>query len=534
MVFIHVLLERISIQSVSAILVGAYAIWYLFRRIDEYRHIRHLGTTARPSGPIFPMAGLDIVAGLVNSARNRQDLEFWRRKLFGIRGLWTTESRMLDQRVIFTAEPANIKAILATQFREYGKGEAFHAEWKDFLGDSIFTTDGDQWHASRQLLRPQFTRIRVSDLQCFESHVETLFRAIANGGPLAGENQEVDAIGIDGKVVDICDLFFRYTLDTATEFLLGYDAKSLTTPDQEFANAFNDVQRIQNLVARTNMLGPFLPKPVFWRGLAVMNRLVNFYIQRALAISQAELISKSDNTSSTFLDALARFTHDPKVLRDQIIAVLLAGRDTTAGSLSWALYELGRNAGAVAKLRTEILATVGYNRNPTYEDLKKMSYLKAIINETLRLYPAVPFNVRLALEDTTLPRGGGRDGSQPLAVLKDTRVFYSPLVMQRRADLYPPVSATFADPEVLSPERWANWHPRPHEYIPFNAGPRICIAQQFALTQMEYVLCRMFQKYERVTNSMHDIDGGKPVLKADVVMSPGQGVHVAFWEASKV
>lgn len=168
------------------------------------------------------------MAGLVNSARKRQDLEFWRRKLFGIRGLWTTESRMLDQRVIFTADPANITAILATQFREYGKGEAFHAEWKDFLGDSIFTTDGDQWHASRQLLRPQFTRIRVSDLQCFESHVETSFRAIANGGPLAGENQEVDTIGIDGKVVDICDLFFRYTLDTATEFLLGYDAKSLT------------------------------------------------------------------------------------------------------------------------------------------------------------------------------------------------------------------------------------------------------------------------------------------------------------------
>ncbi|KAF7544202.1 hypothetical protein G7046_g9832 [Stylonectria norvegica] len=159
-----------------------------------------------------------------------------------------------------------------------------------------------------------------------------------------------------------------------------------------------------------------------------------------------------------------------------------------------------------------------------------MPYLKAILHETLRLYPSVPFNVRLALKDTTLPHGGGADGSQPLPVLAGTPVGYSTLVMQRRADLYPPTSATFADPDIFSPERWATWHPRPHDYIPFNAGPRICIGQQFALTEMGYVLCRLFQKFERVTSYMQDIDGGKPLLKSDIVLSPGQGVWVAFWE----
>lgn len=213
------------------------------------------------------------------------------------------------------------------------------------------------------------------------------------------------------------------------------------------------------------------------------------------------------------------------------MSVLIAGRDTTACTLSWALYELARHPEVVVKLRNELLDTVGPTRTPTYADLKNMSYLKAIVNETLRLYPAVPFNVRRALKDTTLPHGGGPDGNQPIAVLEGTPVAYSTLLMQRRADLYPPVSDKFADPDVFSPERWAHWHPKPHEYIPFNAGPRICIGQQFALTEMTYVLCRLFQRYERVVSHMGDIDGGSPMLKADIVLSPGQGVRVAFWEA---
>lgn len=252
-------------------------------------------------------------------------------------------------------------------------------------------------------------------------------------------------------------------------------------------------------------------------------------------MSPEELATKTkDDKGYTFLHALAGFTRDRKVLRDQIIAILLAGRDTTASTLSWALYEMSRYPETVRKLRTEILDTVGEDRTPTYSDLKNMPYLKAVINETLRLYPSVPFNVRMALKDTLLPRGGGPRGTEPLPVLKGTPVGYSTLVMQRRPDLYPPVSETFADPAIFSPERWAHWHPKPHEYIPFNAGPRICIGQQFALTEMSYVLCRLFQRYERVTSYMAEIDGGEPLLKADVVLSPGQGVRVAFWEPQEL
>jgi cytochrome P450 len=469
----------------------------------------------------------------IRSVREHKALENWR-MLAVPENNYTAETRILARRLVLTAHHENIKAILATQFNDYGKGAPFHKEWQPFLGDSIFTTDGDMWHGSRQLIRPQFIKDRVSDLHTFESHMQILFRAIANGGALSGEDQYVYMAAGDGKPVDISDLFFRFTLDSATDFLLGSDVKSLTTPVNEFSHAFNEAQRIQNFISRSGPLNPLFPRGAFNRHMKVINKFIDQYIDLALQLKPEELESKSkSDTGYTFLHALAGFTRDRKVLHDQLIAVLLAGRDTTASTLSWTLYELGRHPEAVRKLREEILRVVGPDRAPTYEDLKSMKDLQNVMNETLRLYPSVPFNVRLALKDTTLPYGGGPDGSQPLHVLKDTPIGYSTLLMQRRPDLYPPVSDTFPDVEVFSPDRWFHWQPKPWQYIPFNGGPRICIGQQFALTEMGYVLTRLFQRYERVDSLMGPIDGGNPTLKAEIVLSPGDGVKVAFWEAKR-
>lgn len=287
---------------------------------------------------------------------------------------------------------------------------------------------------------------------------------------------------------------------------------------------------MQNIKARAGPLNRFVPHKSFRDGLKVVNEFCNIYIDRALRLSPEELATKTKSDQGyTFLHELASFTRDRKVLRDQLVAVLLAGRDTTASTLSWAFYELGRHPEVVRRMRREILDTVGADRTPTYADLKGMKYLQNVINETLRLYPAVPFNVRTALKDTTLPRGGGPDGSLPLPVLKDTPIGYSTLTMQRRADLYP----AGAKPELFSPDRWADWQPKPWQYIPFNGGPRICIGQQFALTEMAYVLTRIFQRFERVESFMHEIDGGNPKLKAEIVIQPGDGVKVALWEAKR-
>lgn len=131
-----------------------------------------------------------------------------------------------------------------------------------------------------------------------------------------------------------------------------------------------------------------VPKKSFYASLEVLNTFVGRYIDQALRLSQEELekVTKSDE-GYTFLHALASYTRDRQVLRDQIVAVLLAGRDTTANTLSWLFYELSKHPAVVHKLREEIASFVGFDREPTYTDLKSMRYLQHTLNETLRLYP---------------------------------------------------------------------------------------------------------------------------------------------------
>lgn len=342
----------------------------------ENRAIRRLGAFAPSVKARLPFS-IDVVLRSISNATSNKDLDFWA-WLFA----WspdkhspTVEVSLARQRFIFTADPENIKAILATQFQDYGKGEPFHEDWKHFLGDSIFATDGDQWHNSRQLIRPQFVKNRVADLDIFEKHVRHL----------------LSKIGGRGEEVDICALFYCFTLDSATDYLLGKSVDSLDDPNTEFASAFAEVQRVQNTIARAGPFNKLLPKGTFWAGLKVINDFVEPFIESVLRMNIADLKEK---TNQSFLHALAATgTRDRKVIRDQVVAILLAGRDTTAGALSFTFQELSNHPEIVQKLRREILERVGPMEAPTYEDLKNMPYLQHCMNETLRLYPSVPFNV---------------------------------------------------------------------------------------------------------------------------------------------
>lgn len=168
--------------------------------------------------------GVDFITRGVKYNHEHRSDELWE-LYFEHAGTYTAEANIAGSTLVLTAEPDNIKAMLSTKFADFGKGEDFNRDARDFLGDSIFSTDGDLWHASRQLIRPQFIKDRVSDLDCFETHVQNLFRAIEAGGPPGSPELAGVKLG-DGKAVDISNLFFRLALDASTEFLLGKSVDS--------------------------------------------------------------------------------------------------------------------------------------------------------------------------------------------------------------------------------------------------------------------------------------------------------------------
>jgi len=174
----------------------------------------------------------------IRSLHNHRTLELWR-SLFSSYGTddspYTIETTIGLTRYILTADHQVIKSILATQFDSFGKGETFNYQWREFLGDSVFTTDGQEWHDSRQLIRPLFVNQRIGDLEIFERYTRKL----------------INLVGGKGQEVDLAPLFYRYTLDVATDFLFGQTVGSLEQPQVEFAAAIAEVQRIQARLARS-------------------------------------------------------------------------------------------------------------------------------------------------------------------------------------------------------------------------------------------------------------------------------------------
>ncbi|KAF3942314.1 hypothetical protein ABW19_dt0206010 [Dactylella cylindrospora] len=483
---------------ISLVVWLGYSIW---SRLDLYfreRKFRKLHGTERPTKkPQNLPFGLDILYVVLSNFKKQQLPEFIRSE-FELYGN-TYALSLLGTTSISTREPRNVQALLATQFKEFGLGPSRYGVFKPLLGDGIFTLDGHGWEHSRGLLRPQFSRDQITQLENMEQHVQTM----------------MDCIPGDGSVTDLQELFFELTIDTATQFLFGESCDALAHRRRtlrgeineapvgiKFAFAFNLAQ--EHLVNRYR-----LRKFYNWHNpqdFKDANRIchdfVDKYVHRAIHIGKMGInhSEKEGKKQYIFLEEIAKETQDPKILRDSLLNILLAGRDTTAGLLAFTFYLLVRYPEVEQKLRATIKDSFGEEGDQkllTFEGLKNCIYLRWVVNEVLRLYPSVPFNTRTAIKDTILPVGGGPDQLSPVFVPKGTNVEYSVYAMHRREDIWGP------DANWFRPERWGE--PRKKgfnnfEYLPFNGGPRICLGQQYALTEASYAIVRMFQRFKRFEN----------------------------------
>lgn len=436
-------------------------------------------------------------------------------------GVDTFSLDVMGKRTIFTRDPENIKAVLGTQFNDFCLGMR-RPQFAPLLGDGIFTLDGAGWKHSRAMLRPQFAREQVAHVKSLEPHLQILAKHVRKA---------------DGKAFDIQELFFRLTIDSATEFLfgesveslrdslIGYSDKSEVPGKHEFADCFNRSQLgcVYRVVGQ-DLYWLFNP-PLFRRDNKVIHQFTDYYVKKALDMPE-DALEEASKDGYTFLYELAKQTRDPLVLRDQALNILLAGRDTTAGLLSFMFRLLSDHQDTFNRLREEIGTNFGLGEEArvdelSFELLKKCEYLKAVVNELLRLYLAVPRNFRFSSRDTTLPRGGGPEGKDPIFIPKGTMINYEVFAMHRDEKYYG------KDARDFRPERW--FEPSTNKlgwaYLPFNGGPRICLGQQFALTEAYYITARLLQMFGHI----EDHSDGSMRKMTHLTMSLMDGCPIALY-----
>ncbi|KAI7353522.1 cytochrome P450 [Hortaea werneckii] len=428
---------------------------------------------------------------------------------------------------IETVEPANVKAILATKFDDWVIGERRHRALRPCQGHNIFTSDGAFWQHSRALLRPQFARELVNDLEATEKATHTLFEAF---GP-------VDEDGWT-ELQDVKPMLLRFVLDTATSFLFGESVESqralMTSktgasddrdPDtgrlagsNEFAEAFDESSYYMVTRIRLQQLYFLSNTKHFNKAIALLkslpNRIVNRRLLQQQQQQQQQQHEKEEGIPSEpkqkrkfdLLSSLMEHTQEETELRDQTLGVLFASRDTTSSLILWTLLLLGQHPPIYHKLRRLVTATFPPSATPEeaaepppldFASVKSCRYIQHVLHETLRLYQPVPLNSRVAVRDTVLPLGGGAGGTSPVAVRKGQQVLWNIYAMHRRQDLWGDDALDFR------PERWedphrSRWVGGGFAFTPFSAGPRICLGQQYALTEAGYWLVRFVQRYDRI------------------------------------
>ncbi|KAK0484364.1 cytochrome P450 [Armillaria luteobubalina] len=416
----------------------------------------------------------------------------------------TFDSNVLGLMNIVTTDPKHIQRILATNFDNFEKGEVFQDTMSSVLGTGVFNSDGKMWKFHRTMTRPFFSRDRISHFDLFDEYAQTV----------VSKMKERLRMGV---AVDFQDLIQRFTLDSATEFLFGKSVKSLSgvlpyppssvlhlgkphkkTHAEVFAGAFLSALNILHERGDEAWIWPLFEtfKDKTAAPMSIVNQFIEPIVNEAVQQRDEEKngIREIDDTQKdTLLGHLVRETSDPKVLKDEILNILIAGRDTTGWTLSVLVYFLCTNPLVCTRLREEIINAVGPVRRPTFEDIKGMKYLRAVINETMRLYPAVPVNIRTSINETTLPSDDPDE--KDIYIPAGTPIPYSVFLMHRRKDLWGPNADQF-DPLRFIDEQHHRIVKNPWIFLPFNAGPRICLGQQFAYNEMSFIIIRLLQAFE--------------------------------------
>jgi cytochrome P450 len=292
------------------------------------------------------------------------------------------------------------------------------------------------------------------------------------------------------------ELMNRFTLDTIGLIGFSKDIGSLEDPTSPFLKSFDFAQ--QSMIRRfwtgqnVELWKVFRLFGLFWEKklpshFATMTKYCNGIVDDLMAKVQ----SGDDNSF------VGLFMKDPEgqklmkqdekkfrvFLRDMILNFLLAGRDTTAQCLTWTLFELAQAHEVVQKARAEVTDVCG-PAQITYNNINSLRYIRAILDESLRLHPSVPMDGKHAVGGDTLPNG--------TVIRAGTNLQYNSYAQGRSHELWG------KDAEVFRPERWLERSspPTPYEFVAFHAGPRECLGRRLAGLEMTMFVASFVRDFD--------------------------------------
>jgi cytochrome P450 len=367
------------------------------------------------------------------------------------------------------SHPDGVERILHDNHRNYTRNDSF--VWdkaKIALGESLLTTDGDNWRDRRRLMQPVFHHRSVANFESIITH--------HTSASLDAWQSYVNR----KQPIDIATEMTRLTLQILLESLFTAEIQKETSSIGWATTVQN-----QDLLLRTAI--PFYPPPFIptFHNLRlnkalhmldeIMYRLIadhRNHPENTRDLLSLLIQSRDEETGETLRD---------EQLRGELLALFFAGHETTANTLAWLFYLLSSHPDVVMRLQAEIDAYVG-QRLPSVQDLSNLPYSQLIISETLRLYPPSWITTRKALADDEIcgyyiPRGA-------IINLCSYVTHRHPAFWENPDDF---------DPDRFSAERSAG-RPR-YAYFPFLRGPHQCIGKDFALLEVQLVLIMVMQRY---------------------------------------
>ncbi|MFI9580357.1 cytochrome P450 [Streptomyces sp. NPDC052236] len=368
---------------------------------------------------------------------------------------------------VFSAEGA--QQVLATESANFRKDNPFYEEVRQSFGNGLLTSQDTDYLRQRRLVQPLFTRRRVDGYAASITDETSAMLATWRNAPDA--------------TVDVAAETTRLTLRAVARILFGVDVES----------AVDVVQRSFPIIGEYTLTRGYSPAnfPRSWptpanrRATAAMDEL---YAECDRIIEKR----RADGDAAMGEDLLTLLTHaesdedtplDASEVRDQVLVFLLAGHETTATSLAFALHLLARHPEEQTRAREEVVRVLADGRVPGAADLDALPYLTKVLKEAMRLYPAGPVVGRQAvaaseIDGHTIPAGA--------------TVVVAPWVTHRHPRYWDEPERF--DPERFTPER-EKARPR-YAWFPFGGGPRACIGQHFSMLESVLALAMILQEYE--------------------------------------